>query len=98
MSIYLRIEGREEVSMAQRMYKELSCRKAGADCDFLVRSENEDEAINLASEHACSSHNICEISPELKARMQGSMKSVWCEGSCHDAPRIEVIPPWGYLS
>lgn len=44
--------------MAQRMYKELSCREVGAGCDFLVRSENEDEVISLACEHACRSHNI----------------------------------------
>ena len=73
--------------MARRMYKELSCRETGADCDFLVRSEDEDEAISLASEHACRSHNICEITPELKAKMKGSIKSVWCEGLCRDSTR-----------
>ena len=84
--------------MAQREYKQLSCRDAGADYAFMVRSEKEDEAISLASEHACRSHNICEITPDLKTKMQSFVKTVWCEGSCHDAPRIEVMPPWRYKS
>ena len=62
--------------MTLRMYKELSCRKVGIDCDFLVRSESEEEAISVVSEHACRSHNICEITPELKAKMQSASKSV----------------------
>lgn len=82
--------------MAQREYKQLSRRDTGADCDFMVRAEKEDEAIRLASEHACRSHNVCEITPELKSKMQNSLKSVWCEGSCHDSPGIKVILPWGY--
>jgi predicted small metal-binding protein len=84
--------------MAQREYKELSCRDAGADCDFMVRSEKEEEVLRLAGEHACGSHNMCEITPELKGKIQGSIKSVWCEGTCHSRPRVEVSPPWGYLS
>jgi len=81
--------------MAKRIYKELSCRNAGMDCDFLVRSESEDEVISLASQHACHSHNVCEITPELKAKMQSSIKSIWCEGSCHDAPWIGSLAPFG---
>ena len=79
---------KEEMTMAQREYKQLSCREAGADCDFLVRAEKAEEAISLASEHACRSHNLCEITPELKSKMQSSLRSVWCEGSCHESPRI----------
>jgi predicted small metal-binding protein len=82
--------------MAQREYKELSCRDAGADCDFLVRSEREDEVMSLASERACRSHDICEITPELKGKIQASMKSVWCEGSCRSAPRGEGISHGGF--
>ena len=78
--------------MAQREYRELSCREAGADCDFLVRSEKEEEAISLASEHACRSHSICEITPEIRSKMQKSIKRVWCEGSCHSTPRPQVLP------
>lgn len=82
--------------MAQREYKQLSCRDAGADCDFLVRSEKEDEVMRLAGEHACGSHNICEITPEIKSKVQSSIKSVWCEGTCQDAPRREGFFHWRF--
>jgi len=69
--------------MNQRKYVELSCRDAGADCDFMVRSEKEDEVMRLAGEHACESHNICEITPELKGKIQASIKIFGCEGACY---------------
>ncbi len=72
--------------MAQKEYKQLSCRDGGADCDFMVRAETEDEVIRFASDHACRVHNICEMTPELKRRMQNLTKSVWCDHGCHDAP------------
>ncbi len=84
--------------MAQREYKQLSFRDVGFDCDFLVRSEREAEVMSLAREHACQVHNVCEITPELKDKMQVSIRSSWCEGKCHKTPTIELIPPWGYLS
>lgn len=84
--------------MAQREYKQVTFRDAGLDCDFLVRSEKKDEVMSLASEHACQVHNICEISPELKDKIQASIRSSWCEGECHKTPTIDLIPPWGYKS
>ncbi len=80
--------------MAQREYKQLSCRDAGADCDFLVRSEKEDEVMSLVSEHACRVHNKCEITPEWKDKMQVSMKSMCCEGECYNAPRMTGQSCW----
>jgi len=96
MPMRLAIQEKEGLIMAQREYKQLSCRDAGADCDFMVRSEKEDEVMRLAGEHACGAHNICEITPELKDKIKASLKSVWCEGKCHDAPRREGILHWGY--
>ena len=60
--------------MAQREYKLLGCRDLGADCDFLVRAEKEDEVMTLVSEHVCRVHGRCKISPELKDKMQVAMK------------------------
>jgi predicted small metal-binding protein len=70
--------------MAQKAYKELSCRDTGADCDFLVRAETEDEVVSVASEHACRVHNICEITPEERNRMNSMTRSVWCGGEFVD--------------
>jgi predicted small metal-binding protein len=76
--------------MAQKEYRQLSCRDAGVDCDFLVRAETEEEVIRLASDHACRVHNLCELTPEIRRKMQASTKSVWCDHGCHDAPKKEM--------
>ena len=39
------------------MAKELSCRDAGYDCDFMIRSENEEELIQFVQEHARDIHD-----------------------------------------
>ena len=80
--------------MAQREYKQLGCRDLGADCDFLVRSDREDEVMSLVTEHACRVHGRCEITPELKDRMRVSMKTICCEGECYDAPRMTGQSCW----
>lgn len=82
--------------MAQREYRQLSCREAGADCDFLVRAESADEVVSLASEHACRSHQICTITPEMMGKMQSLAKTVWCDKECTSFQKVDVqIPPWG---
>jgi predicted small metal-binding protein len=68
--------------MAERIYKQMSCRETGADCDFLVRSEKEEEVLELFRQHACAAHNLCEITDEWKNKVQ----IVWCEEGCFDAP------------
>ena len=46
------------------MVKEISCINAGfEDCEFLVRSENEEEVIEFAQQHAKNSHDT-EATPE----------------------------------
>jgi len=83
--------------MAQKLYKQLSCRDAGADCDFLVRAETESELISIASEHACRVHKFCEVTPEMKDKMLSATASIWCEGgACSSAPRTTFYAPqWG---
>ncbi len=40
------------------MTKEISCRAAGADCDFLVRSENDDELVSIVQQHGKKMHKM----------------------------------------
>lgn len=77
--------------MAQKEYRELHCRDIGTDCDFLVRAETAEEVLRVAGEHGCQAHNLCEITPEAKDRMNNLVKSVWCGGKFIDieAPREE---------
>jgi predicted small metal-binding protein len=46
------------------MVKEISCINAGfEDCEFLIRSENEEEVIEFAQQHARKTHDT-EATPE----------------------------------
>ncbi len=57
-------------------YKELSCRDTGADCDFMVRAETEEELMDHCSTHACKYHGECDISKEDEGRIRGFIKTV----------------------
>ena len=62
--------------MAGKTYHQLSCRDAGSDCDFLVRAETKEEVLRIAADHACKSHKMCEIPPDMKAKMSSLVKTV----------------------
>ncbi len=62
--------------MAGKTYREINCRDAGADCDFMVRAETEDELMKIVGDHACRSHNVCEFSSEDKEKIKSHIKTV----------------------
>ena len=45
--------------------KEIRCRDAGVDCDFVARAENFDELMKKVKEHAQKDHGYKDIPPEL---------------------------------
>ena len=45
--------------------KEVRCRDAGADCDFVARAETMDELMRKVKEHAQKGHGYKEIPPEM---------------------------------
>ena len=57
-------------------YKQLTCRDAGMDCDFMVRTESEDETLEITAGHAQRVHGYKEISPEMATTMKGLVKTV----------------------
>jgi len=59
-----------------KQYKQLTCRDAGADCDFLVRAETEEEVLEVAAGHGKRVHGYKEIPPEMAAGMKSMMKTV----------------------
>ena len=61
--------------MASREYKQLNCRDFGADCDFMVRAETEEEVVRVAGEHACRVHSKCGI-PSDQGKIKSLIKSV----------------------
>lgn len=54
------------------MAKEVACREAGYDCDFVIRSENEDELVEFVQQHAKNTHDT-EMSRD---DVMGAWKSV----------------------
>lgn len=54
------------------MAKEVACRDAGYDCDFMIRSENDDELVEMVQQHARDTHDT-EMS---KSDIQGAWKTV----------------------
>ena len=62
--------------MAQKEYKQLNCRDGGAECDFLVRAETEEEVMQVAAAHGARVHGMKEITPELKSKMKSLIKTV----------------------
>ena len=57
-------------------YKQLTCRDAGMDCDFLVRTESAEETLDITAGHAKKVHGYKEISPEMATAMRGLVKTV----------------------
>jgi len=81
--------------MAQKEYKELSCRETGADCDFWVRAETNEEIIRVLSEHACRVHSACEITPDARDRMSSMARTVLCGGEFVDIQGEGLRSPRG---
>jgi len=66
----------EAINMAGKEYKQLSCRDAGADCDFLVRAETKEEVMAVAAGHGARVHGMKEVTPEMKNKMESIIKTV----------------------
>lgn len=54
------------------MPKEIACRDAGYDCDFVIRDENEDELIKFVQEHAQETHDTEMAASDIR----GAWKTV----------------------
>ncbi|MFC7134001.1 MULTISPECIES: DUF1059 domain-containing protein [Salinibaculum] len=54
------------------MAKEIACRDAGYDCDFMVRSEDESQLIKFVQEHAQETHDTQMSADDIR----GAWKTV----------------------
>lgn len=50
--------------------KAVACRDMGADCDFVVRGETEEEILRKATEHGRKEHGMTELTPEMKNKLR----------------------------
>jgi len=56
------------------MTKILSCRAVGADCDVVIRGENEEEVILKALRHAAEAHNITHVPEECVLQLKAAIR------------------------
>jgi predicted small metal-binding protein len=57
--------------------KELLCRDAGFDCDYVVKAETEEEIFRKGGEHAMNKHGMKQedLTSEFKERLRGLIKT-----------------------
>jgi len=60
-----------------KLYKQLSCKDFGADCDFMVRAKTTEEVLEYGYDHCCTVHSKCGSSPETDERMKSLIKNIW---------------------
>ncbi len=58
------------------MAKRLSCRDAGADCDFVACGDTEEELFQKAADHAKSDHNMNEIPQDFRDKARSVIREV----------------------
>lgn len=61
----------------KKLYKQLSCKDFGADCDFMVRAKTAEEVLEYGYDHSCTVHAKCGSSPMTDERMRSLINNVW---------------------
>ncbi len=56
--------------------KSVSCRDAGADCDFTICAKTEEELFQKAADHARKEHNMNEIPKDVQEKVRSAIREV----------------------
>lgn len=56
------------------MAKVIHCRDVGFDCDGVIRAETEEEALQMAAQHAQSAHGLAEVTPAVVEKVKAVMR------------------------
>jgi predicted small metal-binding protein len=54
--------------------KVFKCRDVGVDCDWQIKSNDENEILRKAEEHGRQAHGMKEISDEMKQKVRSSIR------------------------
>jgi predicted small metal-binding protein len=57
-----------------RMSKQISCNDVVSGCGFTATAATEEELLAKTAAHACESHGVKEITPELAAKVKSAIK------------------------
>jgi predicted small metal-binding protein len=55
------------------MEKVIHCRDIGFDCEGVVRAETEEEALNMAAQHAKNVHGLQQVTPEIIEKIRSAI-------------------------
>ncbi|HUJ09855.1 MAG TPA: DUF1059 domain-containing protein [Verrucomicrobiae bacterium] len=50
--------------------KEVRCKDAGVDCDFVAQAETEQELMKKVAQHAREKHGMTQVTPEMAAKVK----------------------------
>jgi len=50
--------------------KEVRCKDAGVDCDFVAQAETEQELMKKVAQHAREKHGITQVTAEMAAKVK----------------------------
>jgi predicted small metal-binding protein len=50
------------------------CKDVGIKCGFEIKDENQDEMMKLIAVHAEQTHNMKDVSPEMKEKIKKAIK------------------------
>jgi predicted small metal-binding protein len=56
------------------MTKVIHCRDLGFDCTGVIRAKSEEEALQMAAEHAKAVHGMDRVSPEVVAKLKAVIR------------------------
>ena len=56
------------------MTKVIHCRDVGFDCDGIIRANSEEEALQMAAEHAKTVHGLETVSPEVVEKLKSIIR------------------------
>ena len=56
--------------------KSVSCRDAGADCDFTICAKTEEELFQKAADHARKEHDMSEIPKDVQEKVRSAIREV----------------------
>ena len=61
------------------MAKVIHCRDVGFDCDGVIRAETEEEALQMAAQHAQTVQGLKDVTPEVVEKVKSVMREAPAE-------------------
>jgi predicted small metal-binding protein len=56
------------------MTKVIHCKDVGFECEGVVRAESEEEVLQMAAEHAKTTHGVSELTEELVQKVKSVIR------------------------